>query len=152
MRAWTWMATLAVEVSFLPFRLDTSVCVKRPHSSEAFTYSSLLAGVLIGAARIVTHPFVPLVCLIRSRLDVENANCAAGSPPAWLVWIASGRANATARKAEYSCFFLSLILSCFRLEGRSPSARLRERPTNFPGALAANCTTLRTVPQPRTVR
>src|SRR5437867_12593423 len=73
-RAWTWMATLAVEVSFLLFLLLTSVCVYRPASSDALTYSSLLAGVLMGAARIVTHPLVPEVCLIKSSSDVENAS------------------------------------------------------------------------------
>src|SRR2546426_791770 len=35
MRAWTWMATLAVEVSFLLFLLETRVCVYRPASSDA---------------------------------------------------------------------------------------------------------------------
>jgi len=29
-RAWTWMATLAGEVSFLLFLLETRVCVYRP--------------------------------------------------------------------------------------------------------------------------
>jgi hypothetical protein len=77
------MATLAVEVSFFLFLLETRVCVYSPASREALTYSSLLAGVLMGAARIVTHPFVPDVWVIRSRSDVENANCAEGM--AWLV-------------------------------------------------------------------
>src|SRR5438128_2293294 len=62
-RAWTWMATLAVEVSFLLFLLLTSVCVYRPASSDALTYISLFSGVLMGAASIVTHPFVPRVRL-----------------------------------------------------------------------------------------
>src|SRR5437867_1368563 len=93
MRAWTWMAELAVEVSFFRFLLLTSVCVYRPASRDALTYSSLLAGVLMGAARIVTHPLVPVVSLIKSKLEVENANFADGWPCAWLLWTASGRAE-----------------------------------------------------------
>src|SRR5262249_56781294 len=60
----------------------TSVCVNKPASSDALTDTSLDAGVLIGAERIVTQPSVPDVCLIRARLDVENANFADGSPAA----------------------------------------------------------------------
>src|SRR5262245_11647952 len=91
--AWTWMATLAVEVSFLLFLLETLVCVKSPASREALMSSSLLAGVLTGAESIVTHPLVDDVCCTRVRSDVENANCAAER--AWLVWTASGSASIT---------------------------------------------------------
>src|SRR5439155_9318677 len=113
MRAWTWMATLAVEVSFLLFLLLTSVCVYRPASRDALTYSSLLAGVLMGAASIVTHPFVPEVCLIKFNSDVENANCAPGCP-AWLVWTTSGRANPTASKPMDSFLITRFIGSSER--------------------------------------
>src|SRR5262249_48188727 len=106
-RAWTWMATLAVETSFLLFRLETSVCVNRPASTDALTYSSLLAGVLTGEARIVTQSPVPLVCLIKAKFDVENANLADGS--AWPVWTASGRAITTATRNAMDNFFMSLI-------------------------------------------
>jgi hypothetical protein len=63
------------------FLLRTSVCVNNPASSDALTNSSFAAGILIGAERIVTQPLVPLVVLIRSRSDVENANFADGWPP-----------------------------------------------------------------------
>src|SRR5262245_17421185 len=63
----TCMATLAVDVSFLLFLDLTSVCVNKPASSDALTDTSLDAGVLIGAERIVTQPSVPDVCLIRAR-------------------------------------------------------------------------------------
>src|SRR5215831_14326017 len=78
--ACTWIATLAVDVSFLLFLLFTNVCVNRPASIDALTNTSLAAGVLIGAERIVTQPFVPDVCLISARLDAENANFADGCP------------------------------------------------------------------------
>ena len=78
--ACTWMATLAVEVSFLLFLLRTSVCVNSPVSSEALTYTSLAAGVLIGHERTVTHPFVAEVCLISASSDEEYANFADGCP------------------------------------------------------------------------
>src|SRR5262245_30275722 len=80
MSARTWMATLAVEVSFTLPLLLTSVCVNRPASSDALTYSSLLEGVFIFPERIVTQSLVLAVCSIDARLDVENANCAAGWP------------------------------------------------------------------------
>src|SRR5437867_4046200 len=104
MRAWTWMAELAVEVSFFRFLLLTSVCVYRPASRDALTYSSLLEGVLMGAARIVTHPLVPVVSLIRANSDVVKANCAEGCPPARLVCTARGRARQTASNAIESAF------------------------------------------------
>src|SRR5499427_3418271 len=74
----TWIATLAVDVSFLLFLLRTSVWVNSPDSRDALTYTSLASGVLMGVERIVTQPFVPDVCLIRARLDEENANFAEG--------------------------------------------------------------------------
>src|SRR5256885_1916574 len=78
--ACTWMATLAVGVSFLLFLLRTSVCVNSPVSSEALTYTSLAAGVLIGHERTVTQPFVAEVCLISASSDEEYANFADGCP------------------------------------------------------------------------
>src|SRR2546426_251729 len=111
MRAWTWMAPLAVGVSFWLFLLGPRVGVYGRPSSGALTYSSLLEGVLMGAARIVTHPVVPVVHLIRSNSDGEKANCADGCPPAWLVCTASGRAKATASNPIESVFLLCTMSS-----------------------------------------
>ena len=58
----------------------------------------------MGAARIVTHPLVPVVYLIRANSDVVKANCAEGCPPARLVCTARGRARQTASNAIESAF------------------------------------------------
>src|SRR5258706_597052 len=110
------MLTVAVDVSLLLPLLFTSVWVNKPASNEPLMNMSLFCGVLMMPDSTVSQSLVPVVSGIRTRSAVSKVTLDEGTPAAWLVDIASGRARLSASIPIRVLLLVFIRLFPFHLE------------------------------------